>query len=742
MSKLVIVESPTKAKTISRFLGKDYKVESSYGHIRDLPKSKLSVDVEKDFEPTYVIPPKSKKRVSELKSLAKKADLVILATDEDREGEAIAWHLDFILDSKDKKVERITFHEITKSAIQEALKNPRGIDLNLVDSQQARRILDRLVGYELSPLLWKKIRYGLSAGRVQSVAVRLIVEREREIEKFKPEEYWDVIAELKRQKAKGKSDFGAKLLKKDDKSIGKMGIKSKSESDKIVKDLKSVNYKVVAVTKKERKRSPAPSFTTSTLQQEAARKLGFSAKKTMMFAQQLYEGIELGKEGSVGLITYMRTDSVNLARGALSEAKKAIEIKFGKEFALAKPRYYKGKKGAQEAHEAIRPTSFLRYPQDVKQHLDKNQFRLYELIWKRATASQMQEAIFDATTVDIQAGDYLFRATGSVIKFKGFIEVYVEGKDAENGRTILNGKEVELPNLEEGDELELIKLVPNQHFTEPPPRYTEASLVKTLEKEGIGRPSTYAPTMSTIVERGYVEKKEKKFHPTDTGIVVNDLLVEHFPEIVDLKFTAQMEEELDEIAEGKLQWRKVIGDFYKPFKEHLTKKEGQIDKKKVTEEKTKEKCDKCGKPMVIKLGRFGKFLSCSGYPECKNAKPLPEQQKEEEKLQKEYADEKCEKCGAPMVLKRGRFGRFLGCSKYPDCKGIKPINNKTGVKCPKCKKGELVEKTTKRGRTFYACDQYPKCDHAVWNKPVGICKKCDGVMVEKKEGPECVECGK
>ncbi|TES97305.1 type I DNA topoisomerase [Patescibacteria group bacterium] len=738
MSKLVIVESPTKAKTISRFLGKDYKVESSYGHIRDLPKSKLSVDVEKDFEPTYVIPPKSKKRVSELKSLAKKADLVILATDEDREGEAIAWHLDFILDSKDKKVERITFHEITKSAIQEALKNPRGIDLNLVDSQQARRILDRLVGYELSPLLWKKIRYGLSAGRVQSVAVRLIVEREREIEKFKPEEYWDIIAELK----KDGGEFGTKLLKKDDKSIGKMGIKSKDESDVIVKDLEGADYKVTSVTKKERKRNPAPSFTTSTLQQEAARKLGFSAKKTMMFAQQLYEGIELGKKGSIGLITYMRTDSVNLAKNALLEAKKAIEIKFGKEFALAKPRYYKGKKGAQEAHEAVRPTSFLRYPQDVKQHLDKNQFRLYELIWKRAIASQMQEAIFDATTVDIQAGNYLFRATGSIIKFKGFIAVYVEGKDAENGRTILNGKEVELPELKEGDELELIKLIPNQHFTEPPPRYTEASLVKTLEKEGIGRPSTYAPTMSTIIERGYVEKKEKKFYPTDTGIVVNDLLVEHFPEIVDLKFTAQMEEELDEIAEGKLQWRKVIGDFYKPFKKHLTKKEGQIDKKKVTEEKTKEKCDKCGKPMVIKLGRFGKFLSCSGYPECKNAKPLPEQQKEEEKLQKEYADEKCEKCGAPMVLKRGRFGRFLGCSKYPDCKGIKPISKKTGVKCPKCKKGELVEKTTKKGRTFYACDQYPKCDHAVWNKPVGICKKCEGVMVEKKEGPECVECGK
>ncbi len=743
MSKLVIVESPTKAKTISKFLGKDYKVESSYGHIRDLPKSKISVDVDNDFEPTYVIPPKAKKKVSELKKLSKKADLIILATDEDREGEAIAWHLDYILDSKDKKVERITFHEITKTAIQEALKNPRGVDLNLVDSQQARRILDRLVGYELSPLLWKKIRYGLSAGRVQSVAVRLIVEREREIKKFKPEEYWDIIGEFRNQKSESKDEFEAKLLKKDGKSIGKMGIKFKKESDAIVKDLENADYFVESVKKKERKRNPAPAFTTSTLQQEAARKLGYSAKKTMMFAQRLYEGKSVGKEGSVGLITYMRTDSVNLAKSALEEAQIAIKDKFGKEYGLDKPRYYKGKKGAQEAHEAIRPTSLLRYPEKVKQYLDNSEFRLYELIWKRAIASQMQEAIFDATTIDIAASDYLFRATGSVIKFKGFIAAYLEGKDAGDPKNgFSNGKDAILPTVKEGDQLNLIKLIPGQHFTEPPPRYTEASLVKTLEKEGIGRPSTYAPTMSTIVDRGYIEKKEKKFHPTDTAFVVNDLLVEHFPEVVDLKFTARMEEELDEIAEGKLKWRKVVGDFYKPFKKNLVTKEDQIDKKKITEEKSDEKCDKCGKAMVIKLGRFGKFLSCSGYPDCKNAKPLPEQQKEEEKLKKEYAGEKCDKCGAEMTLKRGRFGRFLGCSKYPDCKGIKPINNKTGVKCPECGKGELVEKTTKRGRTFYACDQYPKCEKAVWNKPIRTCEKCKkGVITKKKDGEVCEECG-
>lgn len=479
------------------------------------------------------------------------------------------------------------------------------------------------------------------------------------------------------------------------------------------------------------------------MQQEASRKLGFSAKKTMMLAQGLYEGVEIGKEGSVGLITYMRTDSTFLAQNALAEAKKVIEDKFGKEYALSEPRYYRKKaKGAQEAHEAIRPTSFLRYPEEIKQYLDKDQARLYELIWKRAIACQMQEAIFDATTVDIQAKNYLFRATGSVIKFKGFIEVYVEGKDFGNGSNGFNGKEVVLPEVSEGEKLELIKLIPEQHFTEPPARYTEASLVKTLEKEGIGRPSTYAPTMSTIVDRGYVEKKEGKFYPTDTGMVVNDLLVEHFPEIVDLKFTAHMEEELDEIAEGKLKWQKVISEFYHPFKEHLTKKEGQIEKKKVTEEETNEKCEKCGKPMVIKLGRFGKFMSCSGYPECKNAKPLPEQQKEEEAIKKEFANEKCEKCGAPMVVRRGRFGRFLGCSNYPKCKNIKPISKKTGVRCPKCKKGELVERSTKRGRTFYSCDKYPQCDFAVWEKPVGICKKCGGVMVEKKGGSVCTECEK
>ena len=756
--KLIIVESPTKAKTISRFLDKGYFVESSFGHLRDLPKKKMGIDIENDFKPEYEISDKSKKRANELKRLAKKSDEIILASDEDREGEAIAWHLTQILGfgkskirnpkslpavatalqagetnsksqiTNSKQYKRIVFHEITKSAILEALKNPRGIDMNLVDAQQARRILDRLVGYELSPFLWKKIRYGLSAGRVQSVAVRLIVEREEEIRKFKKEEYWNIKSKVKSQKSKVDGEFEARLIKIDNKSIPKLGIKSKDEAKKIEKDLEKANYKVEKVTKKETKKNPLPPFTTSTLQQSANNGLGFSAKQTMMLAQQLYEGINLGDKGSTGLITYMRTDSLNLSKDALKSAEDYIKNKFGKEY--AQQRFYRTKsKGAQEAHEAIRPTDPKRNPESIENYLDNRQYKLYKLIWERMVASQMASAVSDLTTIDVLAipvrtqdfAPLQLRATGSVIKFEGFLKVYP-----------MKSEEVILPQVEEKENLDLIEVLSEQHFTQPPARYTEASLVKKLEEEGIGRPSTYAPTLSTIQDRGYVEKIERKFQPKEIGELVNKLLVEHFPKIVDLKFTAGMEEDLDEIAEGKIKWVPVVKDFYKPFKENLMKKEKEINKKDLTEEATNEKCEKCGSPMIIKLGRFGKFMACSNYPECKNTKQIGDDGKIEEP---ETTDEKCEKCGKPMVIKIGRYGKFLGCSGYPDCRNIKPIVKSTGVKCPECGKGEIVEKKSKKGRIFYACDQYPKCKFSLWNKPTGeLCPKCESLMVFGAKG--------
>lgn len=658
MTKLIIVESPTKAKTISKFLGDDFKVESSYGHIRDLPKSKLGIDVENDFEPKYVIPTKSRKRVNELKKEAEKAKEVILATDEDREGEAISWHLTNALDLKNPK--RIIFHEITEKAIKEALENPREIDLNLVDSQQARRILDRLVGYELSPFLWKKVFRGLSAGRVQSVAVRLIVDREREIEKFAPQEFWSIVATLK---PKSDFDFEAKLIKKDGKLLDKFAVKDEDEANKIVRDLKGAEYKVEKIEKRETKRNPNPPFTTSTLQQDAVNKLHFSAKQTMMFAQQLYEN---------GLITYMRTDSVNLSEDSLKSAKEVITKNFGEEFSLDGPRRFKTKsKGAQEAHEAIRPSNPQDTPEKIKSKLDNKQFKLYDLIWRRFIACQMKEAVFDSTTVDIKThletesplGDsvsksYTFRATGQILKFEGWLKVYPT-----------SFSENELPELKEKEKLELVKLTPNQHFTEPPPRYTEASLVKTLEEYGIGRPSTYAPTISTIQTRNYVSKNEqRRFAPTEIGIIVNDLLVEHFPQIVDIGFTAKMEEDLDEIAEGKKKWAPVIKEFYEPFHKNLEDKYKNVEKQN-HEEKTDEICEKCGRPMVIKHGRFGKFMACSGFPECKNTKNIKQE---------------------PKTI---------------------------GMKCPKCEGGEVIIKKTKKGRIFYGCSKYPACDYASWKNP-------------------------
>ncbi len=702
MSKsLVIVESPTKAKTITKFLPKDFKVESSFGHIRDLPEKKLGVDIENNFQPEYVIPDKAKKLVEKLKALAEKADYIILATDEDREGEAIAWHLTHALDLKNKKTGRITFHEITQKAIEEALKNPRDINISLVNAQQARRILDRLVGYKLSPFLWKKVAKGLSAGRVQSVAVRLICEREKEIQDFNEEEYWTIEAELEKEK----QIFIAQLVKEKNKTLKKLDIKNKEQAQKILDNLKNAKYIVESIEKKETKKQPPTPFTTSTLQQEASKKLGYSAKQTMRLAQQLYEGIELGSKGSVGLITYMRTDSLNLSNFSLDNIREYIANQIGKNYLPDNARIFKTKaKGAQEAHEAIRPTDINNIPEKIKGSLDPKQFKLYKLIWERTLACQMQPAIMDQTKIDIKANNYTFRANGQIIKFDGFLKIY---------KTTI--KENTLPALKEKNQLTLIALKKLQHFTQPPARYTEANLIKALEEYGIGRPSTYAPTLSTIQDRNYIQKNEdKKLQPTEIGMLVNDLLVEHFPRIVDYNFTAQMEKNLDKIAEGEKKWVPLIENFYDPFIDNLKLKEKELTKKELTEEKTDIICEKCGSPMIIKMGRFGKFLACSNYPECKFTQPLIITKEEQEAGETE---EKCHKCGGPLVVKMGRFGKFLACSNYPECKFTKQIQKSTGLKCPKCKKGDIVMKKTKKGKIFWACNRYPECDYASWQNP-------------------------
>ena len=682
--QLVLVESPTKSKTLQEFLGPEYRVLSSYGHVRDLPKDKFGVEVEKDFKPKYIIIPKARKTIQLLEGETQKAELVILATDEDREGEAIAWHLAQILNLDGKSYQRIVFHEITKSAIKTALKSPRKIDINLVDAQQARRILDRIVGYELSPFLWKKVARGLSAGRVQSVAVRLVAEREREIEKFIPQEYWEIAAELqsqihtdKKQINTDNKSFLAKLIKKNGEVIPKLGIKNKKEAEKIVKDLKGGEYRVIDIEKKEVRRNPLPPFTTSTLQQEAWQRFRFPAKFTMQVAQQLYE---------TGKITYHRTDSLNLSDLSLFAAKKFITENYGKKYWAGYLRRYKAKGKVQEAHEAIRPT----YPQNapeklkIQAKLDEKCSRLYDLIWRRFIACQMSQAVFDSTTVDVEAEvksqkskvkSYIFRATGQILKFDGFLKVYP-----------IKFEETELPPLEKDEILKLIKLIPSQHFTQPPPRYTEASLIKALEQNGIGRPSTYAPILSTIQERNYIEKDEnRKFRPTEIGIVVNDLLVNHFPEIVDIGFTAEMEKDLDEIAEGKIKWVPVIKDFYDPFEENLQKKYREVSKKDFTEKPTEKICPKCGARLLIRLGKFGKFYACSKFPKCKYTESLEK--------------------------------------------------NTLGIKCPKCKKGEITEKRTKKNKIFYGCNQFPKCDFALWDKPTGkICPKCKSLLVQTKRG--------
>lgn len=651
---LIIVESPTKAKTISKFLGKDFRVESSFGHVRDLPKSKLGVDVENNFEPQYIVPVKARKNLNMLKKEANEAEQVILATDEDREGEAIAWHLAQALGlseikdekSKIKNVERIVFHEITKKAIEEALKNPREIDLDLVNAQQARRVLDRLVGYKLSPFLWEKVTRGLSAGRVQSVAVRLIVDREEEIEKFIKEEYWTITASLQGTNNKNVTTaFEAKLIKIDEKTLEKFDIKNDEDAQKIAKEISKNSAIVKFIETKREKKNPLPPFTTSTLQQTAGQHLGYSAKQTMMLAQRLYES---------GYITYMRTDSLNLSNDALTQAQNFILKNLGEKYSLSLPRKFKTKaKGAQEAHEAIRPTDAEQTPESLKNKLETKELKLYNLIWRRFLASQLPEAEIETTKADMSSGRYWLRANGARLAFDGFLKIYP-----------LQISENILPELKEDEELKIEKVIPEQHFTEPPPRYNEATLIKILEKHGVGRPSTYAPTISVIQERVYVEKLEdKKFHPTEIGKIVNKILVENFPEIVDIQFTAKIEEEFDEIAEGKKEWVPVIKEFYEPFSRHLTEKYETVKSQK-TEEKTGEQCPECKKDLVIKRGRFGKFIACSGFPNCKFTKKILET----------------------------------------------PLN----IKCPKCNEGKIVRRRSKKGRYFFGCSKYPECDFISW----------------------------
>ncbi|WP_404409143.1 type I DNA topoisomerase [Jeotgalibacillus malaysiensis] len=668
---LVIVESPAKAKTIERYLGKKYKVKASMGHVRDLPKSQMGVDVEKEFEPKYITIRGKGPVLKELKTAAKKAKRVFLAADPDREGEAIAWHLAHSLDLDLDSECRVVFNEITKDAIKESFKHPRKIDMDRVDAQQARRILDRLVGYNISPILWKKVKKGLSAGRVQSVAVRLIIDRENEIKNFQPEEYWTIDGQFK----KGSKDFQASFY-------GVNGKKKKLENEADVKEvlnqMKGKKFEVQNVTKKERKRNPAPSFITSSLQQEAARKLNYRARKTMMLAQQLYEGIDLGKkEGTVGLITYMRTDSTRVSDVAKAEAAGLIEEQYGKEFLTSeKPKAAK-KSNSQDAHEAIRPTSALRTPLSVKQYLSRDQYRLYKLIWERFVASLMAPAVMDTMSVDLMNGNVQFRASGSKVKFSGFMKVYIEGSDDKS-----DDKENYLPDLKEGETVSSDDIEPKQHYTQPPPRYTEARLVKTLEELGIGRPSTYAPTLDTIQKRGYVSLDNKRFVPTELGEIVLELIVEFFPEIIDVEFTAKMEKELDDVEEGQIQWVKIIDEFYKDFEGHLEKAEQEMEKVEIKDE---------------------------------------------------YAGEDCEECGNAMVIKMGRYGRFMACSNFPDCRNTKPIVKEIGVKCPTCKEGNVIERKSKKNRIFFGCDRYPECEYLSWDKPVDRqCPKCDTTLIEKK----------
>jgi DNA topoisomerase-1 len=779
------VESPAKAKTINKYLGKQYVVKASLGHIKDLPKKDLAVDVEHGFEPRYEVIEGKKKLITELKQTAKKVEDVYLAADPDREGEAICYHLQEELrdGKKGPRIYRVMFNEITKRAIEKAFEKPGQVDVNLVDAQQARRVLDRLVGYKISPLLWDKVRRGLSAGRVQTVALRLIVEREREIRAFVPKEYWTLDADLN---AKKPPLLTARLIRLNDQPAE---IASQQSSDEVLAALEGAQYVVKSVGTREKKRNPVAPFITSTLQQESSRKLRFSVKRTMMLAQRLYEGIEIGKEGAVGLITYMRTDSTRVSDDAIADVRHYINERYGGPYLPDAPNVYKSKKDAQDAHEAIRPTSMAYSPEIVEKYLAEDEMKLYRLIWNRFVACQMTPAVFDQTTIDVSARgnngvDYTFRATGSVEKFDGFLKVYKEGKDAPDE----DDEEMKhkLPAVTQGEVLRLKGLRPEQHFTEPPPRYNEATLVKRLEADGVGRPSTYASILSTIQEREYVKKEAGRFIPTELGMVVTDLLLESFDDIFDVKYTARMEEELDEIEDGKLDWRAAMSDFYERFdkdlkhaEEHMTDikrmekptdlicekcgkplvikwgKHGSfiactgypdctytreltvdlpdVDKVDLSEQGEEEYCENCGRPMVLKKGRFGTFYACSGYPDCKTTKQIGGTQKKAD----QPLDEKCPNCGSGMVLKTGRFGEFTACSNYPTCKYVK--QKTIGVKCPECSEGEVVERRSRKGKTFYGCNRYPECKFVAWGKPVQEkCPECgNSYMIEKwlKAGP-------
>ena len=729
---LVVVESPAKAKTINKFLGQNYIVRSSVGHIRDLPAKKLAVDVQNGFTPEYITIRGKAKIIKEIQAEAKKTEAIYLAADPDREGEAICWHIAETLKNVKKPIYRVTYNEITASAILAAMENPGQIDQHLVDSQQARRVLDRLVGYQISPILWRNVKPGLSAGRVQSVAVRLICEREAEIEAFIPQEYWTITANLI---GKNPQPFDAKLLQigSEKGSISTYGFPiDEARAEAIVEDAKTKPFIVKDIKRQERKRRPVPPFITSTLQQEAARKLRFTAKRTMSVAQKLYEGLNLGATGAVGLITYMRTDSTRIADEALREARGYIKKNYGTDYLPKSAMRYKSKGGAQDAHEAIRPTSVERTPQSLKPYLSPEQHRLYDLIWKRFVASQMNPAILDVTTIDISAEQYLFRATGSILKFDGFMRLYLEGSDDSNTESNRNDEtDVILPVLEIGERLDLRKLTHKQHYTQPPPRYTEATLVKALEEKGIGRPSTYAAIISTIQGREYVVKEKGRFQPTDIGKLVNQLLIKGFPEILDTQFTAKMEDQLDEIAEGKSDWVGVLSAFYEPFAHALeAAPDIMYEARKEMEEESDEVCEKCNGKMIIKWGRYGRFLGCSNYPECSNIKRLTEE--DAPPPEEEPTDETCDKCGSPMVIKTSRAGgKFLACTGYPKCKNAKPIN--IGVDCPEAGCGGYIgERRSKRG-IFYGCSNYPKCKFIASDKPVNReCPECQAPFLVEK----------
>jgi DNA topoisomerase-1 len=776
---LVIVESPAKAKTINKYLGKQYIVKASLGHIKDLPKRDLAVDVERGFEPHYEVIEGKKKLINELKQTAKKVESVYLAADPDREGEAICHHLQEELQDRKNgpRIYRVMFNEITKRAIQKAFETPGQVNGHLVDAQQARRVLDRLVGYKISPLLWDKVRRGLSAGRVQTVALRLIVEREREVRAFIPKEYWTLDVELG---AKKPPVLSARLIR-----IGDQPAETGNQesSDQIVAALDGADYIVKSVGTREKKRNPVAPFITSTLQQESSRKLRFSVKRTMMLAQRLYEGVEIGKEGAVGLITYMRTDSTRISEDAIRDVRDLVTERYGKEYLPGSANIYKSKKDAQDAHEAIRPTSMAFTPEIVEKYLAEDEMKLYRLIWNRFVACQMMPALYDQTTIDVSAKgkngvDYTFRATGSVLKFHGFLKVYEEGKDQSDE----DDEELKhrLPLVTEGEHLKFRKLNPEQHFTEPPPRFNEATLVKRLEADGVGRPSTYASILSTIQEREYVKKEGGRFFPTELGMVVTDLLLESFDDIFDVTYTARMEEELDEIEDGKLDWRKAMGDFYDRFDKDLKHAEEHMTDIKRMEKPTDQMCEKCGKPLVIKWGKFGSFIACTGYPDCTYTRELTVDLPDVDKadLSEQGDEEYCENCGRPMVLKKGRFGTFHACTGYPDCKTTKPIGGQQkkadqpldekcpncdsnlvmkygrfgeftacsnyptckyvkqktiGVKCPECSEGEIIERRSKKGKTFYGCNRYPDCNFVAWGKPVPEkCTECGSpYMIEK-----------